>query len=241
MASNQQTRLTAKLNEFNGTMATLRAVTKRTASEELNKQLLQLVIGAKGSKGLVQLTKKATVERITADMSKLVNNGSRGGKTRTLGQMLGILLLKKRGEAITAASIDSAAAAILKARIQSRAFIAASWLLSGRELAKHVPSARLDRMGDGDIPVRHGGYVEKTARAIPATLNQNVFTASVFNTSPSHPNNTQGGKSAGAEKVARAGMNRALGNAIRDMKKKIQYELGKQYAIATAKRMGVRV
>jgi len=153
-------------------MATLRSVTKRTAAEELNKQLLQVVIGAKGSNGLVQLTKKATVERIKSDLMQMVNNGSRGGKPRTLLHALAADWLRKRGEPITSASLTQTGIAIMKRRIQSRAFIAASWLWSGRELAKHVPTARLERMNDGDIPMNHNGYGAKTARAIPATMNQ---------------------------------------------------------------------
>jgi hypothetical protein len=87
--------------------------------------------------------------------------------------------------------------------------------------------------------MNHGWHGSKTARAIPATFNQRVFTATVFNTAGSHPYNVKGGKSAGAKEVAQAAMNRALGNATRDMQKKIQKEMGKKYAIALANTRGI--
>jgi len=231
-------RTVVKLDTFNKVLSALARVKDKSYADLTNKHLLQVVVGAKGErgrtvKGLVHLTKKATKERIVSDMAVMVN-----GKPRVVG--LAIAWLAKRGTKITTASINSAIEAIITARIVSRAFIAASWLHSAKKLAPFVPGHTLTRLTDGKVPLFHNSHASKTARADHATPNMTVFTATVYNTAPSHPNNVRDGTSDGAEKVARAAINRALGNAITDMRKGIIIAHAKMEIEARAKVPGGR-
>lgn len=232
MAS-KSSRTQVKLDTFNKVLSALARVKNRRYADLVNKHLLQVVVGAKGVSGLAQLTKKATEERILADMNKPV-----GGKRLVV--RLAIAWLKSRGEQVSTGSIDSAANSIIRARIISRAFIAASWLHSAQKLAAFVPGHTLTRLTDGKVPMYYGGYAAKSARATSALESMKVFTATVYNTSPSHPNNVKKGTGPGAEQVARQAINRALGNAIRDMRRGIAIENGRLEARARARVLGAR-
>ena len=236
--ANMSSRASVKLDTFNKVLSALAKVKSQSYADLTNKHLLQVVVGAKGEggrtvHGLVHLTRKATVERITADMDKIVN-----GKKRITG--LAIAWLVKRGEQISTGSIDRLEALILAARIKSRAFIAASWLHSAQKLAPFVPGHTLTRLTDANVPMYYNAHAGKTARADHATQNMKVFKATVYNTAPSHPFNVRDGGSDGAAKVARAAINRALGNAIKDMRKGIAIANGKMEAQARAKVLGAR-
>lgn len=231
-------RAQVKLDTFNKVLSALAKVKNKGYADLVNKHLLQVVVGAKGESGravhgLVHLTKKATEARIVADMEQVVN-----GKPRVVG--LAIAWLAKRGDQINAERIKWAVGKIIQARIISRAFIAASWLHSAQKLAPFVPGHTLTRLTDAKVPMYYNAHAGRTARADPATENMKVFKATVYNTSPSHPFNVRKGTGDGAAKVAKAAINRALGNAIRDMRRGIAIENGRLEARARAKVLGAR-
>lgn len=231
-------RTKVKLDTFNKVLSALARVKDKSYADLVNKHLLQVVVGAKGESGrtvhgLVHLTKKTTEQRILSDMKRPT-----GHPPIEMAFALAIQSLTKRGEQISTGSIQRVANLIVQARIKSRAFIAASWLHSARKLAPFVPGHTLTRLMDGKIPMYYGGHADRTARAIPAREGQKIFTATVYNTSPSHPNNVRDGGSDGAAKVARAAINRALGNAILDMRKGILIANGQMEARARAKALG---
>lgn len=194
----------------------------------LNHRMLQVAVGSgDGAKfpGLVHTTQKATEARIRADLDKVVD-GKRGLKLITLlalGWLKGRSVLFKMDDSIVKATEEL----ITKARIRSRAFIAASWLFSARELAKHVPGAKFDRMhkSPDDMELTERGHVARTARAVPARPGSNKFFCALYNTAPSHPHNVHRGTSDGAARVAKAGKTRALNAQIRDMRDYIRRKM----------------
>jgi hypothetical protein len=93
---------------FRLSMKLMAQVPRKNAPDVLNKSVLKVAIGAKGTSGLVQLTQKATRARIESDLRR-----------NKLGIKLAVRWLKKRGEPITPQSVSAAYEAIRKARVQS--------------------------------------------------------------------------------------------------------------------------
>jgi hypothetical protein len=217
---NLQTKIAVSLKGFREKLKLIAAVSNRTFPDELNKQMLQLVIGAKGSKGLVQLTQKATEARIRADMDRPVTYRLPGGKSITgpLVRVLAAQWLKRQGAHINKAAIDTAAQKIINRRVHfRRAYIAASWLFSAQQLARSVKNSTLTRLSDSDIPQIQGGKAKdsagKTIAAVPRSLRTVVFNTAI-----------------GADKIAQKAIPRALSNAAKDMGKYIAKKWGENYA-----------
>jgi hypothetical protein len=212
-------------NKFDNVMSLFLQYNKRDPAMLLNHRMLQVAVGSgDGAKfpGLVHTTQKATVARIRADMAEEIN-----GMPRVTWLAMG--WLKKRGVKFEFgdATVSATEELIIKARIRSRAFIAASWLFSARELAKYVPGAKFDRMhkAPDDMELSERGHVARTARAVPARPGSNKFFCALYNTAPSHPHNVQRGTSDGAARVAKAGKARALNAQIRDMRDYIRRKM----------------
>lgn len=214
-----QTRINTNLDGFLAKLKLISEVSKKTLPDQLNKQMLQLIVGAKGSRGLVQLTAKATEARIRSDLAKTVTYRLPGGRAITgrLSRILAAQFLHRRGDKITEGALDGAEAALIKARIQSRAYIAASWLWAAQALAPFVKGNTLSRLRDKDIPLKSDGDAynafDKTKAAVPGRLR-----VSIYNTAR------------GADIIASKAVPRALNNAAKDMAKYIEQEKGKAYA-----------
>jgi hypothetical protein len=220
--SKLQTKIDVNLRGFDQKLREIAKVSGRTFPEELNKQVLQLVVGAKGSKGLVQLTAKATEARIRADLARPVTYRLPGGRAFTgpLSRVLGAQYCKKHGQPLTKVNIRNAEQRIIDVRVaHRRAYIAASWLFSAQRLAQSVKGNTLTRLNDGDIPMDNSGKASesfnKTRAAVMGALRTTVFNTAV-----------------GAEKIAAKAIPRALANAQRDMGKYIARKWGEAYARA---------
>jgi hypothetical protein len=133
----------------------------------LNKSVLKVALGSKGSQGLVQMTKKALKGKIERDL-----------KRNQLGIKLAVRWLKSQGIKPTRAEIAKAYDRILKKRIISRAYIVAGWLFSAAKLAASTPGARLTRLGDAS---KWEGGSAKDSFARPATAKS--LLSGIFNTS----------------------------------------------------------
>jgi hypothetical protein len=203
----RQTKLEVNLTKFHERMREIQKYSGRTFADELNKQMLQLVIGAKGSRGLVQLTQKATEAQIRADLAKTVTYRFLAGKAHTgpLSRVLAAQWLRRKGVPITRVTLHNAEQQIIDRRTKfRRAYIAASWLYSAQRLAKSVKGNTLTRLNDGDIPQVKGGKAEDAADKTIAAQESKLRTV-VFNTA------------VGASKIARKAIPRALANATKDM------------------------
>lgn len=216
-------RTTVSLAGFQRTVAAIAQVKKTLFADELNKQMLKVLVGAKGVKGLVQLSRKASAEEIRAEMARPVTYAIKGrGKafTNRLSRVLAAQALHKKGGKITRGELDAMEQTIIKARVRSRAFIAASWLFSAFDLARHVPGSDLNR--DSNVPMtteaRRPGKRASDADSDPARAGKDKVT--VFNTAD------------GAAKITGGMIPRALNNARKDM---IKY-LGRKFGEAVAKR-----
>lgn len=185
------------LSRFHAALARMMDVPKKHGPDVLNKSVLQVVVGSGGNKGLVQLTRKATEQRIREDLSRMVTNvGRRGGSHSVpLVVLLATQWLTERGERPAAGAIrpgsseaqdwrnkvSQACQRITAARIQSRAFIAAGWLWAAAELAPKVPGNTLSRlMGSKHLPLKSGG---EAARSFAIAAHTGRLFAGVFNTS----------------------------------------------------------
>lgn len=219
--ANLRTRIDVNLTQFFAKVKEIQKISNRTLPDELNKQMLQLIVGAKGSKGLVQLTDKATEARIRADLAKVVTYSLPGGRSAAapLGRLLAAKALRNKGTPRTHANLDAMVKRITDARVNHRrAYIAASWLFAARQLAQSVAGNTLSRMDD--IPMNDSGTAagafDKTKAAVPKQLKVVIFNTAI-----------------GADKVAQKAIPRALGNATRDMAKYIGRKLGEAFARVT--------
>lgn len=185
------------LTRFHAALARMMDVPKKHGPDVLNKSVLQVVVGSGGNKGLVQLTRKATEQRIREDLSRMVTSvGKRGGSHSVpLVVLLATQWLTERGErpapgAIRPGSseaqdwrnkVSHACQRVIAARIQSRAFIAAGWLWAAAELAPKVPGNTLSRlMGSKNLPLKSGG---EAARSFAIAAHTGKLFAGVYNTS----------------------------------------------------------
>jgi len=205
------TKLETSLSGFNRALHRISAVSNKTFEEELNRNMLKLCIGAKGVKGLVQLTKKATEDGIRADLARPYRGG------RPLSHLLAVQSLKRRGQQITTAAIAQEENKIIQRRVGTRAYMAASWLFSALSLAPHVKGAKLTRMDS--IPQKPGGSAAK-ADAQAATKSR--LKCTVFNTAE------------GAALVGSPAVPRALNQVRRDMEKYTARKMGEAYAKSKA-------
>lgn len=186
--------VTVNLFGFHQAVKAISELPRKHGPDILNRNVLKVAIGAKGVKGLVQLTPKATVSRIESDLFK------RHGPE--FAYKLAVEWLRSRGRTApksrppelggsqspqnVAAWMDwrrdvgAAAQAILDARKKSRAYIAAGWLFAAKNLAKSVRGTNLTRLADKNLPTRDDGTASQSfARAATG----GSLVAGIFNTS----------------------------------------------------------
>jgi len=152
-------------------------------SDAMNKNAIKTLIGAKGVKGAVQLTPKATRARIRSDLGKTYSVDGRAVK---LVFLLASKELKRQGigkgmsRETWRATVAATAELIFKRRDASRAFIAAGWLNAVRDLGRTSQTG--NRWGDGTtkkvrgVQVKPGGAASKSF-GIPATPSRVTFLA----------------------------------------------------------------
>ncbi len=214
------TRTKVNLEKFQKKLAEYAKVSKRSFADSLNKQMLQLIVGAKGKRGLVHYTQKATEARIRADLARPVTYRIKGHQplTSRLSRVLAAQALFKQGIHITRAALDAKEEKIIGQRVRhTRAYIAASWLFAAQQIAKSVKNNTLTRLNNEDIPMdshKNAARAEQLSRA--ATVH--LLKATIFNTA------------IGATKIAAKALPKALAASVRDMEKGIQYEAGREFA-----------
>ena len=193
---------------------------------------LKVLIGSKLNGevlgGLVQLTRKATVARIKADLNKPV--AGRIGKpssprgrtiTRPLLFWLALNAVKQSGAGYIPEIIKQTMAAILKMRIKSRAYIAAGWLWAARDLYEKSPylqkKHKLTRLKARNIPTVDKADGGTAATSFSVTYNgDKKCSVKLFNTS-------RGGDTVGMEFVQQA-----INNATKDVQVYIDNKVGKE-------------
>lgn len=193
---------------------------------------LKVLIGSKLNGevlgGLVQLTRKATVARIKADLNKPV--AGRIGKpssprgrtiTRPLLFWLALNAVKQSGAGYVPEIIKQTMAAILKMRIKSRAYIAAGWLFCARDLYEKSPylqkKHKLTRLKARNIPTVDKADGGTAATSFSVTYNgDKKCSVKLFNTS-------RGGDTVGMEFVQQA-----INNATKDVQVYIDNKVGKE-------------
>jgi len=186
----------------------------RAAADIVNDAGLKILVGFKGGQGLVQLTRKATKERIKADMNAPVPGTGGGVRPRIIWLAIG--WLKGRGAKITKSAVREAASVILKMRIKSRAYIAAGWLFAAKDLFEKSPGKhKFTRLKPRNIPTVETGTAA-TSFAVPAIPGRTTLT--LVNTS-------RGGGTVGMEYAQQA-----INNATADIQVYIDREAGKQFA-----------
>jgi hypothetical protein len=194
---------------------------------------MKVLIGSGTGDGLVQLTRKATVARITADLNKpvagrtnavrLKSGKMRAGRpqTKPLLFWLALQVMKRTGAGNIPEIVRQTMAAILKMRIKSRAYIAAGWLHCARDLHEKSPylqkKHKLTRLKARNIPT-----VDKAAGGTAAQSFSITYTGDkqcsvkLFNTS-------RGGDTVGMEFVQQA-----INNATKDVQVYIDNKVGKE-------------
>lgn len=203
---------------------------------------LKVLIGSKTngeiSDGLVQLTRKATVDRIKADMNapvvgrtnaiRLKSGKTRQGKPLVRPRLFWLALqwLKGRGIPASKADVKETMSTILRFRIASRAYIAAGWLWCARDLHEKSPylqkKHKLTRLKARNMPM-----VDKAAGGTAAQSFSVTYTGSkeckvtLYNTS-------RGGDTVGMEFVQQA-----IDNATAD----VQVYLDKKVAMDVLKQI----
>ena len=190
-------------------------LSKTPVPEILDDAALKVLVGSGTGDGLVQLTRKATKERIKADLSKPVagklGKGSGRTITRPLLFWLALNAMKRTGAGYLPELVKQTMAAILKLRIASRAYIAAGWLWCARDLHEKSPGLqkkhKFTRLKARNMPM-----VDKASRgtaansfAIPAHTIGNRCVVTLYNTS-------RGGDTVGMEFVQQA-----INNATKDV------------------------
>lgn len=186
---------------------------------------LKVLVGSGTGDGLVQLTRKATKERIKADMSKPMSGkiGSGSGRTITRPRLFWLALqwLKQHGRGYTPEIVKEVMAAILKMRIQSRAYIAAGWLWCARDLHEKSPGLqkkhKFTRLKARNMPMVDKASKGTAAQsfAIPAQVFGNRCVTTLYNTS-------RGGDTVGMEFVQQS-----LNNAAADVQQYVDNKVVK--------------
>lgn len=186
---------------------------------------MKVLIGSGTGDGLVQLTRKATKERIKADMSVPVSGTlgrPSGGKGRTITRprlfWLALQWLKQNGRPFSKESVKEVMSVILKMRIASRAYIAAGWLWCARDLHEKSPylqkKHKLTRLRAKDMPMVDKAAGGSAAQSFSVTYaGDNQCSVTLYNTS-------RGGDTVGMEFVQQA-----INNATKDVQEYIDKKL----------------
>lgn len=123
------------LRGFFKSVSLMSQLPRKYGPDVLNKSIVKVAIGSGGEKGIVQLTKKATVARIRNDLNQ-------DGKLKKLAAEW----LSKNNKPINKSSLNAAMEQILSARIKSRGYIAASWLFAALPIVRVTPGLKLSRL-----------------------------------------------------------------------------------------------
>lgn len=190
---------------------------------------LKVLIGSKLNGevlgGLVQLTRKATKERIKADMNAPVAGkiGSGSGRTITRPRLFWLALqwMKQNGRTFSKETVREVMSVILKMRIKSRAYIAAGWLWCARDLHEKSPylqkKHKLTRLKARNIPTVDKNEGGTAAQSFSVTYTgYKQCSVKLFNTS-------RGGDTVGMEFVQQA-----INNATKDVQAYINNKVGKE-------------
>jgi hypothetical protein len=217
-------------------------VGKLTAAQALNRNAIKVLIGAKGVKGAVQLTRKATPARIRRDLNNQVTSWALGGGTHSTKLLWtkATKLLVKQGKRLSGRTlrewntmVSAAAKRIADARDASRAFLAAGWLNCVRDLGRTRRDGGNGRSIRG-VHVRSGGK-SRTGGSAEASYAKMATLKSLevicYNAAA---------EGEGAESIVQTALNQAIANATADMevytKRKIEEEMARQAAVASAQR-----
>lgn len=176
---------------------------KKDEAEVLNKGLTTAIIGSSKYEGIVQLTPKATRERIRADLKK-----------NDINNRLSIVLMKREGwyagkhsREETRQKIAEISKARLAKRLKSRAYIAAGWIKGLQDLG--ILGSRTK--GKRETNFWQGGTAAQ-GYGVPATAAKLI--AKVFN------------MSRGANKVSAVAIAKGIHNASEDMADYFRKKLG---------------
>lgn len=199
---------------------------------------MKVLIGSGTGDGLVQLTRKATVARITADLNKpvagrtnavrLKSGKMRAGRpqTKPLLFWLALQVMKRTGAGNIPEIVRQTMAAILKMRIASRAYIAAGWLWAARDLHEKSPylqkKHKLTRLKQRNIPTVDKAASGTAANSFATPVKVNGYTASIVLT-----NTSRGGGTVGIEFVQEA-LNNATTDIMDYVDKKVAVGLVKE-------------
>lgn len=191
---------------------------------------MKVLIGTGTGEGLVQLTRKATKERIKADMNVPVSGkiGSGSGRTITRPRLFWLALqwMKQNGRTFSKDTVREVMSVILKMRIKSRAYIAAGWLFCARELHEKSPylqkKHKLTRLKARNIPTVDKNEGGTAANSFATPVRVNGYTASIVLT-----NTSRGGGTVGMEFVQQA-LNNATKDVLQYVDKKLAVKLVRQ-------------
>ena len=211
-----------------GTKLAIAVKKNRAAADIINDAGLKILVGFKGGEGLVQLTRKATKERIKQDMSVMVvgqtnSRTTKGGKKRQGKPLvkprlfwLALQWMKENGRAFSKETVREVMSVILKMRIKSRAYIAAGWLFAAKDLFEKSPGKhKFTRLKQSKIPTVEVGSAAQSL-AIPAVAGKPTLT--LINTS-------RGGATVGMQFAQEA-----INNAKKDIQIYIDREAGKRFS-----------
>jgi hypothetical protein len=195
--------------------------------EICNDAAMKVLVGSGSAQGLVQLTRKATKERIKADMDKPVAGkiGSGSGRTIVRPRLFWLALqwMKQNGRTFSKEAVKEVMSAILKMRIKSRAYIAAGWLWCARDLHEKSPYLQkkhsFTRLKARNMPMvdKAEGGTAAQSFAIPAVVTGNRCVTTLYNTS-------RGGDTVGMEFVQQS-----LNNAALDVQKYVDNKVVKGF------------
>lgn len=150
------TTCTADIRVFLESMRAIARVPGRHGADVTNASVMKVIIGSGGGPGIVQLTPKAEKQDILNDLTQ---NG-------LVYRLAARALQRKPFTGSRKKALEKMVNIIIAARIRSRGFIAASWLVCARKLRRYV-KGNLNRLGNG-LEVRDKGEAA-TSFVIPAS------------------------------------------------------------------------
>lgn len=148
-------------------MRAIARVPGRHGADVTNSSMMKVIIGSGGGPGIVQLTPKADKQQILNDLTA---NG-------LVYRLASKALRRKPYTGTRKKALENMVNVIITARVRSRGFIAASWLVCARKLRRYV-KGNLNRLGR-NIETRDKGEAA-TSFVIPASGNR--LTAGSFST-----------------------------------------------------------
>ena len=212
------------LAEFKNTVQRLAKEAKKEHADVLNKNSIKVLIGAKGVKGAVQLTPKATKARIRRDLNRKLTSWALGGGTHQakLLFMEASKLLVKQGRRLKGMTLKewntlvaATAQRIAAARDASRAYLAAGWLNCVRDLGRtrRTDAPAGQQRSIRGVQVKEGGRAAKSY-GIGATPNRlRTFAINMAANGPK------------AEAIVEKALQQGVVNAIADMNKYLKERL----------------